>query len=1089
MSTKPNFSGRIALNASRSQLTPLLALFGLILGVFAALITPREEEPQIDVTMADVFVPFAGASANNVASLVTTPMEQVLAEIGGVEHIFSISRPGMSVLTVQFKVGIPRTEALVRLYNAVHSNNDWRPANLGIGPVLVKPKGIDDVPVVALTLWTDDKARGALELTQIAHSLETELKRIPGTRDIDTIGAVQPTVRVLLSPDKLSAHGIAIAELRSALQANSAVSHAGELINYDQSIPVQAGTFFSRPEDLGNLVVGLHKGRPVYLSAVATIEFGAPENSQYVRYARSSDQLIAPAVTVEISKKPGENAVDIAEQIIQRTELLKGVLIPKGVNVSVTRNYGETANAKANKLIQKLTFASLSVIVLVALTMGIKEAIVVGAAVVLTLAITLFASWAYGFTLNRVSLFALIFSIGILVDDAIVIVENIHRHLNLGSKKLLDVIPIAVSEVGGPTILATFTVIAALLPMAFVSGLMGPYMSPIPINASMGMFISLVVAFTFTPWLTNKLLSHHHASDDSESNDSTANKLTRATHTFFGKLMRPFLGDNKRRNRYGLIVGLVVLIVLACSLAVFKLVVLKMLPFDNKSEFQIVVDLPEGSSLERTNAVLGELSTYLLSVEEVTDLQIYAGTASPIGFNGLVRQYYLRQASNLGDIQVNLLDKHDRDRASHDIARAVRPHLAVIGERYHAVIKVVEPPPGPPVFAPLVAEVYGPDYTGQIDFARKLRVQFANTSDVVDVDDSIDESINAYVDASIKTDFDANANNSAPRYIVHVDRERAAHLGIGQQQVTDALTVALSGDNIAYLHTGHAKYPIPIQLDFALADKAKIEDILQIEVRNQSGVLIPLSTFTRTELSTWQQTIYHKDLLPVVYVTGDVAGDLDSPLYGMFDLVNQLGDSVNQYFIQQPDTPFAYSIKWDGEWQITYETFRDMGAAYAVGLLLIYMLVVSQFKSYMVPLVIMAPIPLTLIGIMPGHALLGAQFTATSMIGMIALAGILVRNSILLVDFINHSLASGMGLEEAIINSASVRAKPIVLTAIAAMLGAFFILDDPIFNGLAVSLIFGILISTVLTLLVIPLLYYALLRRKGLQAEDAISVD
>ncbi len=1087
MSTQSNFSGAIALGASRSQLTALLALFGLILGVFAALVTPREEEPQIDVTMANVFIPFAGASAKDVASLVTTPMEQVLAEIGDVEHIFSISRPGMAVLTVQFEVGIPRTEALLRLYNAVHSNNDWRPANLGIGPVLVKPKSIDDVPVVSLTLWTEKPSAGALELTQIAHALETELKRIPGTRDIDTIGVVQPTVRVLLSPEKLSAHGIAIAELRSALQTNSAVSHAGNLVNHDHSIPVQAGTFFSRPEELGDLIVGLHDGRPVYLSAVASIEFGAPENSQYVRYARSSDQLIAPAVTVEISKKAGENAVDIAEQIIQRTELLKGVLIPSDVNVSVTRNYGETANDKANKLIQKLVFASLSVVVLVALTMGIREAIVVGAAVVLTLAITLFASWAYGFTLNRVSLFALIFSIGILVDDAIVIVENIHRHLNLGGKKLIDVIPIAVSEVGGPTILATFTVIAALLPMAFVSGLMGPYMSPIPINASLGMFISLVVAFTFTPWLTNKLLvDHGQDKNEAQSNDSTSpdansnaskpDKLTSATHSFFDRLMRPFLGDKKRRNRYGLIGVLVLLIVLACSLAVFKLVVLKMLPFDNKSEFQIVVDLPEGNSLERTNAVLSELSTYLLSVDEVTDLQTYAGTASPIGFNGLVRQYYLRQAPNLGDIQVNLLDKHERDRTSHEIARSVRPDLVAIAERHHAVIKVVEPPPGPPVYAPLVAEVYGPDYAGQLDLARKLRVQFANTDDVVDVDDSIDKSIGQGVDQG-PNDY---LNQNVSRYIVHVDRERAAHLGIGQQQFTDALTVALSGEDIAYLHTGHAKYPIPIQLDFAPANKAKIEDLLQIEVRNQSGVLIPLSSFTHIELSPWQQTIYHKDLLPVVYVTGDVAGDLDSPLYGMFDLVSQLGDSVKQYFIQQPDTPFAYSIKWDGEWQITYETFRDMGAAYAVGLLLIYMLVVSQFHSYLVPLVIMAPIPLTLIGIMPGHALLGAQFTATSMIGMIALAGILVRNSILLVDFINQSIASGMILEEAIVKSASVRAKPIVLTAIAAMLGAFFILDDPIFNGLAVSLIFGILVSTVLTLLVIPLLYYALLRRKSL---------
>ncbi len=1062
MSNKPNFSGWIALHASSSQLTPLLALFALLLGVFAALVTPREEEPQIDVTMANVFVAFPGASATDVASMVTTPMEQVLAEISDIEHIFSASRPGMSVLTVQFKVGVPRTEALVRLYNAVHSNQDWRPVNLGVGPVLVKPKGIDDVPVVAVTLWTDDQPRGALELTQIAQSLETELQRVPGTRNINTVGAVQATVQVLLSPEKLSAHGIAIDELRRALQGSHAVTHAGDVVNHDQSISVQAGAFFSRPEDLGSLVVGLHNNRPVYLSAVADIVFGAPENSQYVWYARSSDQLTAPAVTVEISKKPGENAVDIADQVIQRIELLKGVVIPQGVEVSVTRNYGETANDKANKLIQKLIFASLSVIVLVALTMGLREAIVVGAAVVLTLAITLFASWAYGFTLNRVSLFALIFSIGILVDDAIVIVENIHRHMSMGGKKLLEVIPSAVAEVGGPTILATFTVIAALLPMAFVSGLMGPYMSPIPINASMGMFISLVVAFTFTPWLTHRLLTHHDTDDlapgKAQSEQGRADKLTQATHNFFAKLMQPFLGANKRRNRYGLIAGLLILILLACSLTVFKLVVLKMLPFDNKSEFKIVVDLPEGSSLERTNAVLSELANYLLSVEEVTDLQVYAGSASPIGFNGLVRQYYLRQAANLGDIQVNLLDKHSRDRTSHEIARAVRAQLAAIGERYQAAVKIVEVPPGPPVFAPLVAEVYGPDYPGQIEVARKLRAQFAATNDVVDIDDSIDA--------------------AAPRYIVNVDRERAAHLGIVQQQVTDALAVGLDGENVAYLHTGHAKYPVPIQLNFSPATKAKIDDLLQIKVRSQSGVLIPLAAFTTVELSTWQQTIYHKDLLPVVYVTGDVAGAVDSPLYGMFDLVGQLGDSIQQYFIKQPDTPFAYSIKWDGEWQITYETFRDMGAAYGVGLVLIFMLVVSQFHSYLVPLIIMAPIPLTLIGILPGHALLGAQFTATSMIGMIALAGILVRNSILLVDFINQAVSSGVPLEDAIVDSAAVRAKPIILTAIAAMLGAFFILDDPIFNGLAVSLIFGILVSTVLTLLVIPLLYYGWMRRK-----------
>lgn len=958
----------------------------------------------------------------------------------------------MALLTVQFEVGVPRTEALVRLHNAVQSNQDWRPPNLGIGPVLVKPKSIDDVPIVTLTLSSTENDSGAMALTEVAHGLETELKRVPGTRNISTIGGAQPTVRVLLSPQKLAAHNIDLSELRQALMSLNGASQAGNIVQNNSAISVQSSDFFSRPDSLGDLVVGLHDGRPVYLRAVADIVYGAPEISEYV-WQHEKEGGVLPAVTLQVSKKPGENAVVIAERVIERIDALQGVLIPSQVKVDVTRNYGTTANEKANKLIQKLIFASLSVIVLVLLTMGWREAIFVGAAVVLTLGITLFASWAYGFTLNRVSLFALIFSIGILVDDAIVVVENIHRHLQLSGKAVLEVIPVAVGEVGGPTVLATFTVIAALLPMAFVSGLMGPYMSPIPINASMGMFISLIVAFSFTPWISNKLLSQH-ASSTLEQQD----RFTAFNRSFFNWVMAPFLGENRRLARYLMIVGLVVLILMACSLALYKLVVLKMLPFDNKSEFQVVVDMPEGSALELTNAVLQDMGEYLLTVDEVNDVQIYVGTSAPIGFNGLVRQYYLRSAPNLGDIQVNLRDKHHRERSSHQIAAGVRDRLTEIGGHYNAAVKVVEVPPGPPVMAPLVAEVYGPDYNGQLAFADQLRDQFAQAKDIVDIDTSIE--------------------NPAPRLIVEVDRNLAAQLGISPSQVNDALSIALGGADVTYLHTGHAKYPVPLRLDFLPGDKSDIQQLLLMQMRSQNGALVPLAEITRVVHTQWQQTIHRKDLLPVVYVTGDMAGHLDSPLYGMFEIIDLLGDATESYYTQQPATPFKYSIKWDGEWQITYETFRDMGIAYSVGLLLIYLLVVSQFKSYTVPLIIMAPIPLTLIGILPGHALLGAQFTATSMIGMIALAGILVRNSILLVDFINHSLAAGVSREQAIIESAIVRTKPIVLTAAAAMMGAFFILEDPIFNGLAVSLIFGILISTLLTLVVVPLLYYGLLRRQ-----------
>lgn len=1054
------FSGAIANRFMRSQLTPLLAVVGLLMGVFAALVTPREEEPQINVTMANVMVPFPGASVVDVEALVSTPLEQVLGEIKDMEHVYSVSSPGLAILTVQYKVGVERTEALVRLYNAVYSNMDWRPANLGVGPIIVKPKGIDDVPIVALTLHSKDVSRGAYELRKVAHALETELKRVPGTRDIETIGGPEQVVGVLLDPQKMAARNISISELKQALILSNIAAKAGAFIGDNKYTPVTAGTFFSTRDDLVELVVGMANGRPVYLQDIADIKQHAAENKQYVWFAEKGGEPSQPAVTLTVSKKPGENAVDIANHVLERVEHLKGHVIPQGVEVTVTRNYGKTANDKANKLIQKLIFATLSVISLVFLALGRREAIVVGAAVVLTLMVTLFASWAWGFTLNRVSLFALIFSIGILVDDAIVVVENIHRHMALDDKTLLEAIPVAVDEVGGPTILATFTVIAALLPMAFVSGLMGPYMSPIPINASMGMLLSLIIAFTFTPWLCYKLLKHNAST---QQNNVVANTNDKAHITesrlyrVFKRLMTPFLGAHKRLNRYLLGFSLIGLIAGAIGLGVVQLVILKMLPFDNKSEFQVVVDMPEGTTLEQTNRVLFELADSLLNVDEVENIQAYAGTASPIGFNGLVRQYYLRQAANQGDLQVNLADKKQRDRSSHEIALSVRPQLTKIAEQFSASVKVIEVPPGPPVMAPLVAEVYGPDYQGQIAIARELESLFKQTSGLVDIDTSIE----------------ANSD----RVVFEIDRSKAARLGISQASVVSSMAAALGGEDVTYLHTGHAKYPIPVRLELPVAGKADVNALLGIKLRGLSGKLIPLSEVVTLQNRTWEKNIYHKDLLPVVYITGDMAGQQDSPLYGMFDMVGQI-EQLEQTFITQPEHQYDYSVKWDGEWQITYETFRDMGAAYSVGLILIYLLVVAQFGSYMVPLVIMAPIPLTMIGIMPGHALLNSQFTATSMIGMIALAGIIVRNSILLVDFINHLIARGIALEEAVVTAASVRAKPIILTAVAAMMGAFFILDDPIFNGLAVSLIFGLLVSTLLTLVVIPLLYYSLLRRR-----------
>ncbi len=1066
--TKLGISGRVAEHFLVTEITPLLALVGLLLGVFAVLVTPREEEPQINVTFANVFIPFPGATAKEVESLVATPAEQVLSEIDGIKHVYSTSRPGMAVLTVQFLVGEDREDAIVRLFSKVYSNQDWLPQNLGVGQPIIKPKGIDDVPIITATLWSENPEVGAYELGQVAHALESELKRVPGTRDIYTIGEPDRVVHVLLDPQALAGHNIDLSDLRRTLQAANQIHDSITITADNRELLVQAGTFLTSAEEIGQLVVGVQEDKAIYLRDVASIKHQPDLPAQYVWMGGGAQGvqkglqpgMSYPAVTIAVAKKAGTNAVEIAESVIERFAQLEGTFIPDGVEATITRNYGETAEAKANKLITKLAFATLSVIVLVFLAIGWREAFIVGGAVVVTLAITLFASWAWGFTLNRVSLFALIFSIGILVDDAIVVVENIHRHLQMGSKQLLEAIPAAVDEVGGPTILATFTVIAALLPMAFVTGLMGPYMSPIPINASTGMLISLVVAFVFTPWLTNKALAnqaeqiavHTHAHDEKEETG-----LSR----FFGRVMQPLLlGSRGNRNRWLLLSGIMLLIVLSISLVVNKAVVLKMLPFDNKSEFQVVLDMPEGTSLEQTTRVLSEMGDYLATVDEVSDYQVYAGSAAPIGFNGLVRQYYLREGANLGDIQVNLVDKHQRDRKSHEIARAVREPLRQIALTYNGNVKVVEVPPGPPVMSPLVAEVYGLDYRGQTEAAWEIRQVFENTPDIVDVDDSVE--------------------HPAAKFVVQVDRAKAARLGVPQSSIVEALATVLAGEDASFLHGENLKYAVPIRLEYSDADKADLEQVLSLRLRSQSGSLVPLSEIVEVIPRVREYSIYHKDMMPVVYVTGDMAGETDSPLYGLFEISGQLDGEggIDQWFLSQPENPYEYSLKWDGEWQITYETFRDMGIAYSVGLLMIYLLVVAQFRSYLVPLVIMAPIPLTVIGILPGHALMNAQFTATSMIGMIALAGIIVRNSILLVDFINQQVREGMALEAAVVRSAAVRAKPIALTALAAMAGGLFILDDPIFSGLAVSLIFGLFVSTLLTLVVIPVVYYAAMRNR-----------
>jgi multidrug efflux pump subunit AcrB len=1074
---KLGFSGSVARAFQANAITPLLALVALLLGLFAVLVTPREEEPQINVTMANVIIPFPGASSADVEKMVAAPAEHVLSQIQGIEHSYSVARPGVAVLTVQFKVGVPRTEALVRLYDVLNANQDWLPQGLGVMTPIVKPKGIDDVPVLAATLWTKD-AQSAHDLERVAHAVETELKRVPGTREVVTIGGPGRAVHVWLEPNKLRERGVSVQALQGAIASANFGLPSGSVINPNPAkgepgmLSVETGEFLQNAQDVGDIVVGVSNGRPIYLREVARVEAGAQLPKRYVWFTPGAADAAHPgqqgqnhpAVTITVTKKPGENAVDVAAGARERLENLKNTVIPDDVEITISRDYGETAAAKANKLIQKLIFATGSVIILVGLALGRREAVIVGAAVILTLTATLFASWAWGFTLNRVSLFALIFSIGILVDDAIVVVENIHRHRMLTPDVPLSVIiPRAVDEVGGPTILATFTVIAALLPMAFVSGLMGPYMSPIPINASMGMAISLAIAFTVTPWLALKLTKtgEGHAAHGPGT-------ITRTLQNVFTRTLTPLL--QSARKRWLLAGGIGGALLLSVSLALvpnsFVGVVLKMLPFDNKSEYQVVVDMPAGTPLENTTAALQAMTAWLATQPEVANVQGYAGTASPITFNGLVRQYYLRAEAEGGDLQVNLIDAHARSEQSHAIAQRHRPELEKIAAKHGARVKVVEVPPGPPVMSPIVAEVYGPDQDGRAELALRVAQAYKKTPDIVGVDTSLKE--------------------NSPRAFLRIQRQRAESLGIPVQVIAQTVHAALSGSDAAYLHDGHAKFAVPVRLQLPLDQQVGLDALLALPMKAANGAMEPLSELVTVERGVIDQPRFTKDMLPVTYVFGDMAGELDSPLYGLFGIRSSMQAAalpntgeLGEYWISQPKDPYRqYAVKWDGEWQITYETFRDMGAAYGVGLILIYLLVVAQFKSYLTPLIIMAPIPLTIIGVMPGHALLNAQYTATSMIGMIALAGIIVRNSILLVDFIELETKRGVPFAEAVVQSAAVRAQPIALTGLAAMMGAFFILDDPIFNGLAISLIFGIAVSTLLTLVVIPVLYFATCRKR-----------
>jgi multidrug efflux pump subunit AcrB len=1060
-------SGRIAKAFLESKLTPLLVVASLLLGAFALLITPREEEPQIKVPMIDVFVALPGATAEEVERRVVSPVEKALYQIPNVEFVYSTSQPSGGIVIVRFMVGTDPDQAVVRVHAKIAELQPNLPP--GALPPVVAPRGIDDVPVAAYTLFSKDAS--PMQLRQIADEVKADFTQHPRVAQVTVIGGQRRVVNVRFDRDRLASYGVSLAQAYGALSGLNWRLPAGSVTTGNAEVPVEAGSLFRRAEDVGTAVIGVANGKPVWLKDVASVTDGPEEPSQYA-WMMTKEGDDAPAVTLAVAKKPGTNAVDLVKDLDVRLAGLKGPVVPSNVSVQKTRDYGKTADEKSSELIFHVGLATFSVVLLMALFLGRREAVVVLVAVPATLALTLFASYLFGYTLNRVTLFALIFAIGILVDDAIVVVENVHRHYELGwgDPRLATVY--AVDEVGNPTILATFAVVAALLPLAFVSGLMGPYMRPIPVNASAAMVFSLLVAFVVSPWLTFRLFrkfaeQHLRGEEHFPVEAVPEHGLLR----FYRKLFTPLLRSAARR--WALLGGVVVLLLLSCGLFLVRAAKVKMLPYDNKSELQVVLDMPEGTTLEATAAAARSLATLVKAQPEVTDVEVYSGTSAPFNFNGLVRHYFLRSGPLVADLQVNLASKGERKKDSHTIAKEIRNRITEAGRRLGANVKVTEVPPGPPVLSTMVAEIYGPDPVQRIALARQVRGIFEVTPGVVDTDWLVED--------------------TAPKVELEIDREKAMRSGVTPELVVKTLRIALDGMDAGLLHVDAAREAVPIVLRLDRAQRSGLEGLLATTVPSQTGRLVPIRELVTVVPGKREPFVYHKNLQPVTYVLAEMAGVAEAPIYGILDMKKKVGAlrgpdgrPLDVFNTALPSDSNRYALKWDGEWHVTVEVFRDMGIAFAAVLVLIYVLVVGWFRSFVTPLIIMAPIPLTLIGIVPAHAAFGVFFTATSMIGFIALAGIIVRNSILLVDFINLELAAGEPLEEAVVKAGAVRFRPIVLTALALVAGGAVILLDPIFQGLAVALISGVVVATALTLVVIPLLYFMYVRAYGASLEIPI---
>jgi len=1071
-------AGALARAFVDSKLTPLFVVISVLLGLLAIAALPREEEPQIKVPMVDMMMTMPGASAEEVESRVSSPVERLLWEIPGVEYVYSTSQPGRSLEIVRFKVGEDPERSLVKLREKLDANAGEIPP--GVSPPLVEERSIDDVPILALTLHS--ATYDHLALRRIAAQVDAEIKRVPQVSETKLIGGLRRQMRVHLDPAALAARSLGPAEVARALQQANEQSRSGDLTTADQDVIVQTGSFLTSAEDVGAAVVGVYQGSPVHVRDVAQVEDSSEEPSQYVFYGQGAAISPAaheePAVTLSVAKRPGTNAIAVAEAVLAQVSRMKGTVIPDDVEVSITRHYGATAAEKSNELLVHMAIAVVSVSLLILFMLGWRESLVVAIAIPATLALTLLVFHLVGYTLNRITLFALIFSIGILVDDAIVVVENVVRHRDMPENRgrpLKEIAVRAVAEVGNPTVLATLAVIAAVLPMAFVGGLMGPYMRPIPVGSSAAMVFSLIVAFVVTPWAAARLLRRRPGQRaHGEGCDGREDASTRAYRCVMGRLVRRTVW------RWSFLVAIAALLVGAISLVPLGAVHVKMLPFDNKSEFQIVLNMPEDSSLERTARAAREIAAAVRQQPEVTDYETYVGTASPFNFNGLVRHYYMRQGSSVADVQVNLLDKDDRHAQSHDIARRVRPAVAAIAARYGARIAVAEVPPGPPVLQTLVAEVYGPDSASRMKLAERMRDLFRKTPGVVDID--------WYVEGA------------RPKARLVVDKEKAAFHGISVDTVAQALRVAVDGQSLGLLHAPREQEDVDVVLDVPRSRRASIDDLLALRIRDRDGKgTVPIGELVRVEHTIEDRSIYHKNLLPVVYVTGDVAGGAESSAYAVLAMNRDVASldahdfggapgHVGVYNLVQPPDDAVPAIKWDGEWHITLEVFRDLGAAFGVVLVLIYALLVGWFRSFATPLVVMAAIPFSLVGILPAHAAMGAFFTATSMIGFMAGAGIVVRNSIILVDFIEARLQEGMPLDEAVVDAGAVRFRPMLLTALAVVVGASVILFDPIFQGLAISLVAGELASLVVSRMAVPVLY-SMLKRRTRQPVSLLAPD